>query len=101
MRAFDSCHSLSCLKLPEQLEEIERFSFYCCDRLEKIWFPDYLQKLRAGAFERCDQLRIISVSSYTDVEQEALPPHALIEMRSGRNEDAARHVAEGADYLKF
>lgn len=59
--AFNCCHNLKSIIIPNNVEEIKDSTFYICDSLENITLPSSLKKIGIKAFYYCDNLKSISI----------------------------------------
>lgn len=60
---FDECKNLKKIKLPNNIEELDRFTFDDCKKLESIDIPDSVKTIKSGAFRNCSGLKSISFGS--------------------------------------
>ena len=63
MSAFNSCKSLTTVKLPSTLRIIEQMAFMNCDALQEITIPEGMTKIGMAAFFSCDNLKKIYLPS--------------------------------------
>lgn len=54
--AFNECHALTNISLPNGLESIERFAFHDCMSLRCVALPPSLRAIRERAFGQCTEL---------------------------------------------
>ena len=66
--AFDFCHSLNEIDLPESLSVIGSFAFIGCHSLKTIRIPQSLKVIRQGAFEECTSLNNLFIPNNTIFE---------------------------------
>ena len=60
-RVFEYCKSLKNVKLPENLEKIDKEAFASCTSLEEIKIPDSVKSIGESAFENCSSLKNIKL----------------------------------------
>lgn len=59
--AFESCKKLSKVTLPNNISQINDFTFFECESLEEIQLPNSVEILGADAFGECTSLKKINV----------------------------------------
>ncbi|MCQ2323237.1 MAG: leucine-rich repeat domain-containing protein [Paludibacteraceae bacterium] len=59
--AFNECHRLKSINIPESVIAIRRGAFYYCDSLSNIIIPDKVTLIGESAFERCNGLKSLTM----------------------------------------
>ncbi len=65
--AFEKCHHLRHLILPDSIKKIGRQAFYCCEGLESVFLSSALTEIGYSAFYGCLNLRRIVAHEYLSV----------------------------------
>ena len=60
-RAFNNCHNLTSVILPNTVKALGSYSFSCCDKLEDISLPEGLETIDSYAFFNCPKLKKIVI----------------------------------------
>ena len=68
--AFESCHKLESLLIPNTVESIGIWAFELCSSLESIEIPDSVTSLGANAFNGCDALKTVKIGNGVTVIDE-------------------------------
>ena len=61
--AFNSCTSLTSVKIPDSVTSIEGGAFNNCNSLPSVNIPDSVNSIGDTAFDSCDSLAVINVAS--------------------------------------
>lgn len=70
--AFNECHELTSVFIPEGITRIGIWAFYNCDRLSTITLPESLTIIKDGAFLVCSSLTSINIpESVTSIGERA------------------------------
>lgn len=60
--AFEDCHNLTDIKLPQGLKQIDRNAFANCYALSSISIPESVTSIGDGAFNYCTSLQSVKIS---------------------------------------
>lgn len=60
-KAFNNCHNLTSVILPNTVKSLGSYSFSCCDKLEEISLPEGLETIDSYAFFNCSRLKKIVI----------------------------------------
>ena len=58
--AFEYGNIISII-IPEGVETIDNYAFYCCEKLKSVTLPNTIRKIGDGAFWKCEQLASIVI----------------------------------------
>lgn len=59
--AFQSCHNLTTINIPDSMRTIGNYAFQYCDNLDNIIIPYGVESIGDGAFNCCDSLKNLSI----------------------------------------
>lgn len=65
--AFDDCHWLKNISVPESVTAIGKNAFYGCENLKSISIPNSVTRIETGAFEGCSSLTSVVIPNSVTV----------------------------------